>query len=391
MEQRGRVLVVGGGVAALEAVLALQATALDRAAITLLAPNERFTYRPLAVAKPFGLGSVHQFELRSLLSDRGVPVVRDALAAVDPERRVAITASGDKLRYDVLVLCVGSPTRTALRGALTFGGEDAVEPFRKLLAQAERGALDHLVFAVPGGVPWALPLYELALMTAARLSHARSGTKLALVTPERAPLDVFGPAGTASVVDMLLLRDVRLRSGTRPIEVTEGRLLIDPGGSIPAGAVVALPRHVGPRIPGLPRDADVFLPTDPHGRVVGTDDVYAAGDATDFPLKQGGLATQQADAVAEAIAARLGREIDPRPFRPVLRGLLLTGRAPRYLRAEAIGATRGSRADDEAIWWPPAKIAGHHLAPFLALRGVPAGPPPGSLGIRIEGELSARG
>ena len=61
---------------------------------------------------------------------------------------------------------------------------------------------------------------------------------------------------------------------------------------------------------------------DEHGRVSGIEDVYAAGDATTFPIKQGGLAAQQAVAAAEAIVARHGTDLDPQPFRPVLRGML---------------------------------------------------------------------
>ena len=110
-----------------------------------------------------------------------------------------------------------------------------------------------------------------------------------------------------------------------------------PGPSVAADRVVSLPRLRGPFLPGLPHDPEGFIPTDLHGLVDGETDVYAAGDATTCPIKQGGVATQQADAVAEAIAARLGAPVEPRPFRPVLRGLLLTGGEPRFMRAEVSG------------------------------------------------------
>jgi sulfide:quinone oxidoreductase len=108
-------------------------------------------------------------------------------------------------------------------------------------------------------------------------------------------------------------------------------------------------------------------------------DVFAAGDATTFPLKQGGLATQQADAAAGAIAAELGLPVEPEPFRPVLRGLVMTGGAPLYLRSvlnvagepESTAARRTTRRPKSAVsrralWWPPSKIAGRYLAPLLA-------------------------
>ena len=77
-----------------------------------------------------------------------------------------------------------------------------------------------------------------------------------------------------------------------------------------------------------------FIEIDEHARVRGVPDVFAAGDATTEPIKQGGLATQQADAAAEQIAAEAGAPVAPRPFRRVLRGVVLTGEAPLYLRRD---------------------------------------------------------
>jgi sulfide:quinone oxidoreductase len=95
--------------------------------------------------------------------------------------------------------------------------------------------------------------------------------------------------------------------------------------------------------------------------------VFAAGDATSFPVKQGGLAAQQADAVAEMIATSAGVDIDPQPFRPILRGLLLTGGPPRYLQADISGRSGDdSTISGEALWWPPDKLAGRYLAPYLS-------------------------
>ena len=87
-------------------------------------------------------------------------------------------------------------------------------------------------------------------------------------------------------------------------------------------------------MPGLPSDAEGFLVTDDHARVQGVPDVYAAGDVTAFPVKQGGIACQQADAAAADIAARAGAPVEPEPFSPVLRGMLLTERWARFLRRD---------------------------------------------------------
>jgi NADH dehydrogenase FAD-containing subunit len=125
---------------------------------------------------------------------------------------------------------------------------------------------------------------------------------------------------------------------------------------------VALPRLTGPHLAGLPADGEGFVPVDEHGRVPGVPGVYAAGDVTTRPLKQGGLACQQADVAAGAIAAAAGAPVHPEPYRPVLRALLLTGGRPWYLRHAPGGA---SLAADDAPWWPPHKIAGRELSPYL--------------------------
>jgi sulfide:quinone oxidoreductase len=161
----------------------------------------------------------------------------------------------------------------------------------------------------------------------------------------------------------------------------DGTLRLENGGLLGADVVVALPGLVGPRISGLPHDDEGYIPVDEHGHVRGCTDVFAAGDATAFPVKHGGLAAQQADAVAEAIAAQVGTVGMPEPFRPVLRGLLLTGDAPLYLRAElGPGGRREHRllpspgtVSPHALWWPPGKVAGRYLTPFLAGGGAGGG------------------
>jgi sulfide:quinone oxidoreductase len=267
---------------------------------------------------------------------------------------------------------------------LTFRGRPDVPALRELLDDLIHGRARSVALALPAERMWPLPLYELALMTAAHLrQHGADGAKVSLVTPEEEPLQVFGPAAARAVSALFAARGITLRPSSLP-SLVRGRALVLAGGAhVFVDRVVTLPLPVGPALPGLPHDQKGFIPVDAHGRVRGLDRVYAAGDVTAFPLKQGGLAAQQADAVAEAIAAELGMPITPKPFRPVLRGLLLTGHAPLYLRAEPDGVTReatvaieatrpvrgnrvASSAAGQALWWPPAKIAGRYLAPYLA-------------------------
>ena len=192
--------------------------------------------------------------------------------------------------------------------------------------------------------------------------------QLSVVTPEQQPLELFGPPASIAVADLLGERGISFHGGRHPAEVRPGELITVPAGSVRAERVVSLPRQRGPFLPGLPHDQDGFIPTDLHGLVSGQEDVYAAGDATTSPIKQGGVAAQQADAAAEAIAARIGAPVVPRPFRPVVRGLLLTGRSPQFIRAEVAGGPdQPPEASLQPLWWPPSKIAARWLAPYLAL------------------------
>ena len=369
---RPRIVIAGGGVAAIEALLALRHIVGGQVSITLLAPERSFVHRPSSVAGPFGFGGPAPLDLAEIARDHGAELERGSLDAVDPTRHVAIT--GDReLPYDILIVAVGAVHAPAVPGALTFAGPAQADDVAAILDRVERRELRRLVFAVPGGSTWSLPVYELAIMAAVDLrDRGVADAVVGVATPEREPLGLFGSVAGEAVRQMLEARRIALWTGVRPLGVSDGLLDTEPGPPLRADAVISVPALAGPDLVGLPAAAHGFIPVDPHGRVAGVPDVYAAGDATAFPVKQGGLATQQADAVAEAVAADLGIIADPAPFRPVLRGLLLTGGAPLYLRAELAGEreptarTLRGQVSGRALWWPPGKVAGRYLAPYLA-------------------------
>jgi sulfide:quinone oxidoreductase len=365
-----KVVIVGGGVAALEALIALRGLAEDRVGIDLVAPTPEFAYRPLAVAEPFGLGEARRYDLVPIAADHGTALHLAGLESVQPENHAIATWDGRVLPYDVLLVAVGARPVVAVPGSVTISGPGYTGRFRTVLRELGERRIKRVVFVVPPAASWPLPLYELALMTAAQVAEkGLRKVELALVTPEAQPLELFGSSASVVVRDLLDQHDVALYTAHYATEFRDQELTLAPNGGLEAERVVSLPRLVGPEIPGLPRDPEGFIPVDLHGLVYGETDVYAAGDATTSPIKQGGVAAQQADAAAEAIAARAGAGVEPEPFRPVLRGMLLTGSTPRYLRAEVSGG-RGERweVSEHALWWPPSKIAARWLAQYLALR-----------------------
>jgi sulfide:quinone oxidoreductase len=381
---RLHVVIAGGGVAALESLLALRALAGHLVDVTMLSPTLEFVYRPVTVAEAFDRAEARVYDLAEILADQRGELIHDTLADVETHSRIAVTGDGRRLSFDVLVVAMGAVPRAPFPGAFTFGGRDDVAVLRGLLHDLTSGRAGSVALALPSEKMWPLPLYELALMTAAHLNeHGAGDVKVTLVTPEDEPLALFGPAAAEAVSPLLASRGIAVRTSSLPA-IARGRMLLLAGGAkVFADRVITLPVLEGPRLTGLPHDQHGFIPVDKLGRVSGVEHVFAAGDVTAFPLKQGGLAAQQADAVAGAIATLAGASIAPMPFRPVLRGLLLTGGAPLYLRAEpqrlereatvaieAPAAHRPSRdasaAAGQALWWPPAKIAGRYLAPYLA-------------------------
>ena len=369
---RQHVLIAGGGVAALEAALALRDLAGDLVSVELLAPEPRFWYRPLAVAEPFALGDVRHYDLPDLAEAVGAAFTPGELAEVDVGARHVRTAQSGAIEYDALLVAIGATPVVAVPGALTFRGPADTERLRRLLDEVAVGGPASLVFAIPQGPVWSLPVYELALMTATWLNQRRlDDVALTVVTPEAQPLEVFGPEAAGSLREVLAEHRVALRTLAEPVEHRDRRLVLADGDTIAADHVVALPCLEVPWLPGLPQTSRGFITVDAHGRVRGASGVYAAGDVTASPLKHGGIAAQQAEAAAEAIAADAGADVVPRPVHPVLRGLLLTGGVPRYLRTEHLHPDR-DETSEEPLWWPPAKVVGHRLAPFLAARAVEA-------------------
>jgi sulfide:quinone oxidoreductase len=386
------VVIAGGGVAGLEALIALRALAGDRVRLTLLDPSEDFVYAPLSVGAPFAHRGAERRSLDKIAREFDAERVRGSLARVHPGDHFVETGEGAELPYGVLLTAIGARRRPAFPKATTFRGQEDAESVRGLVRDVEEGYVRRVAFVVPGGVTWSLPLYELALMTALRAREMSIGVELVLVTPEDAPLAVFGQQANAAVAELLDAAGIEFVGSTYADVESAQRVWLRPSGrELEVDRVLALPVLEGQAPPGLPADERGFIPADSHGRVPGVEDVYAAGDGTQFPIKQGGVATQQADLVAADIARRVGVNVEPvEHFRPQLRAVIMTGAKERFLRSDEATGGRGasSESSDHALWWPPSKIAGAYLAPYLAGPDAPA--PPEGEALEIDLPLETR-
>jgi sulfide:quinone oxidoreductase len=383
-----RVVVAGGGVAGVEALLGLASLGDRRLQLALVSPGERFTLQPHAVGEPFGGAPAPALPLADVARETGARFVRDRVVRVRPDAMEVDLEHGPALPYDALVVAIGAHARPAHPDVVSFGGQGAVPAIRELVGDLTRGRAASAAFVVPPGTTWPLPMYELALMTHGRAQRRR----ILLVTAEPAPLALFGPEPSRAVADLLERAGIELHAGVAPTIAPGGReIRTGDGPPLVVDRIVAVPVLAGPRLDGLPQDAAGFIPVDEHGRVAGAPRVYAAGDGTDQPVKQGGLAAQQADAAVRHLVAEAGGALAPRPFRPVLRGRLLTGGLDRFLRHDP---EEGDSVLAEPLWEPAAKVVGHHLAPWLAYRHPELGrrrPPRSGLHVEAPVDRSALG
>ena len=375
-EKPFNVVIVGGSVAGLEAALALREIGGESIATTLLAPNPEFVYRPMTVREPFGYAAAKRYPLDEIARDIGAELLSDGFKWLDHERRYVHTEAGAEVPYDALLLALGALPYARFKHVLTIDDGQLDEQLHGLIQDVEGGYVRRLAFIVPGRIGWPLPIYELALMTATRARDMNIELSITIATPEEKPLAVFGLGASEAVGKLLAANGIETITSAY-CEVHEpGRVTINPGSrQLQADRIVAMPELHGPSVPGIPGGpAGGFIPVDIHCKVRGVESVYAAGDATDFAIKHGGIAAQQADVAAQAIAASAGLTPEPAPFHPVIHAILLTGGKPLYLSSDVTGGHgASSESGDSPTWSPSTKIAARYLAPYLQERDRVAG------------------
>jgi trehalose synthase len=367
------VVICGAGVAGVEGLLRLRKLAGDRVDITLLSAKEEFAYRPMAVLEPFARGQVNRYPVAQIAADTGAHWIRDNLGWVDRDHRKVHTSHGQVLEYDALLLAVGGRERKPPEHVQVFSDRNAAELYRAIISDVESGHIKSLAFVMPSGPSWPLPLYELALLTAEE-TRGKVALDIAFITPDPLPMKAFGEEAGQAVARLLRDAGISLYSDANVhVEGPRHLVLHSSGTDLYPDQIVTLPTLTGPNVAGMVGDAiHRFLPIDARCRVLGTDGhVFAAGDATDLPVKHGSLGAQQADAAAAGIAHLAGVVDAPGPTHPVLRGMLLTGHDPLYLTADVIGGQGwGAKIYEKPPWPPDDKVIAEELGSYL--RGIEA-------------------
>jgi sulfide:quinone oxidoreductase len=365
-----RVAIVGGGVAALETALALADLGRDRTDVTVIAPNTELVYRPMVVREPFAHGAARRYPLAPIVRDAGATLLHGELDWIDPAGRTIHTKAEEAIEYDALVLALGASINKRYKHAITVDDRDLDETMHGLIQDVEGDSIHKLAFVAPGRMAWPLPLYELALMTAGRAYDMGIDLETTIVTPEDGPLAIFGASASSSIAKLLARASIETITSAYAEVPNAREVVVNPGDRhLEVDRVIALPELFGPKVRGIPLGDHGFIRVDPYCRVPGVERVYAAGDATDFPIKHGGVGSQQADIAAQSIAALAGASVTPQRFNPVIHGMLLTNGKPQYLTAHITGGHGfNSEITDTPTWSPPSKIATKYLAPYLQER-----------------------
>lgn len=311
-----KIVVLGGGFGGLETAFYLRMKLHERADITLVSSQDHFVFKPNTIYIPFGLDPERlKIPLAAPARRRNITFVHATAREIDPVLR-RVVADGGPLPYDYLVIATGAGMRSeevpGLREhALTVWTPDEMlrlrNAFATLATDIRAGDRRRILFVIPPNNKCSGPLYEMVLMLDTWMRHRgiRSGADLVWTTYEAGYIQAFGPrlhehvtgefarrgitGFTQHVVDHVEPEEVVYRNGTR----------------IPYDLLVAFPPYVASTaFPGLPADDRGFITTDlATRRVAGLPEVYAVGDAGDFPVKQAFLAFLQADAAAETLAA----------------------------------------------------------------------------------------
>ncbi|HEY2655428.1 MAG TPA: FAD-dependent oxidoreductase [Solirubrobacteraceae bacterium] len=327
------VLIAGGGVAGLETLLGLHRLAGDRVALTLVAPDGEFVYRPLTTERPFSVGRMRRVALSRAAEGAGASFLSAVIEEVDADGRTVSLSTGERMSYDALVLAVGADVMPVLDHVMTWDDRSDSEMLGGVLQDIEQGYAERLAVVIPPGPGWPLRGYELALVIAHDAYGMSVDVEITIVRPDPPPLALLGDRAVALVAGELERAGIAAVSAEQiSIEPgTQATLILHPSGErLEVNRVVAMPILRGRTIGGVPADEYGLIEVDERCRVAGLEGVWAVGDCTAFPLKSGGISAEQADVVAEDIAAIAGAPVRPREFDPT-RGELAGLPAGRFL------------------------------------------------------------
>ena len=327
---RAHVVVLGGGFGGLETAFSLRMLAGERARITLVSDQRCFLFKPNSIYVPFGLDPDKlRVPLERPTGRKGIELVQARAREIDPERR-EVRLEGLSLPYDFLVVATGAGMRPAEVPGLAEHAISTWTPvdmlrlragFESLIEAAMHGERRRVLFVIPPNNKCAGPLYEIVLMldTWLRRKGARESVEVVWTTYESSYIQAFGPRLHEVVSAEFEGRGVVGHHDWAVTAADAESVSYANGQRLGYDVLVAFPPYVASTpFAGLPADERGFLETElASRRVAGHPEIFAVGDAGDFPVKQAFLAFLQADAAAAHLSAEILGGQPQQSFDPV--------------------------------------------------------------------------
>jgi sulfide:quinone oxidoreductase len=392
-----RVVVLGSGFAGLETAFRLRQEAGDEVKLVVVSDTDDFLFKPGTIYLPFGEAAAKlRIPLARAMRRRDITLHVDKVVRVDTGRGAVRTDRGDTIDYDHLVIATGASMRPDEVPGLAEHARQIWTPgqmhglgddLQRVVQLARRGQRQHVLFVVPPNNKCAGPLYEIAFMldTWLRRREVRGDVDITFTTYESDFIQAFGPKLHDIASNRFALREIDAYTKAAVTKVSEREAAFADGSVRPFDLMVTFPQYVAAAdYPGLPVDSRGFLHCHKASRaVVGHDEIYAAGDAGDFPVKQADLALLQAGAIALDIAAAVRRRPPEGGFEPISRYVfeMFDSAAFAQVPLRVTGALAGSVIVDEAAatqyragtsvaWRTGRKVLGEYLS-MRFRRGLP--------------------
>ena len=330
MNAKPHVVVLGGGFAGLETAYMLRMKLHDAIDLSVVSDRDTFLFKPNTIYIPFGAEEESlRIPLHKPLRRRDIAFHQGRVTDVDLDHKCVHVDDGTVVPYDFLVIGTGATMRPDEVPGLSEHASTIWTPaemrslgsrLEALLSRALRGERSDVLFLVPPNNKCSGPLYEIVFMleTWLRRKSVRDRVRITYSTYERSFIHAFGPRLHTVVTEEFAERWIDGHT-EELVEKADGEVVYRDGSIRHFDDLISFPPYVAAHTyDGLPADDRGFLACDLQTRQVDRHpDVYAPGDAGDFPVKQAFLAFLQADAVAEHLGSRVAGRTFAHPFDPV--------------------------------------------------------------------------
>lgn len=329
--EKQHVVILGGGFAGLETAFLLKHRLHDRVDLTLISDRPNFLFRPNTIYIPFGADPERlKIPLSEPTRRQGITFIEAPVREVDTTNGRVELEGHAPVPYDRLVVATGASMRPEEVPGLEEHANTIWTPeqmqalgleLERIIARAEEGKTIQLLFLIPPNNKCSGPLYEMVFMvdTHFRRKGVRDSVEMTWASSEHSYIQAFGPRLHEVVTEEFAERGIHGYLDHVVEEVTDTEVRFGNGAAFDYDSLVAFPPYIAKlNYEALPSDDRGFLRTDLETRRVdGFQNIYAPGDAGDFPVKQAFLAFLQADAVAEDIAAEITARAPRARFDPV--------------------------------------------------------------------------